>query len=144
MKIRAVRGKAGESGFTLIELLVVVIILGILSGIVVFSITGARENAQVKACKANAEQVLRALEVYYVNKGSYPAVGTETASLVPEYLKSAPPFTSAGAVATGYDYYLTVSYVTVNGRSTPRVVGTSAGTAPEITSTNCSAGAAAA
>jgi prepilin-type N-terminal cleavage/methylation domain-containing protein len=45
------RRMRGQGGFTLIELLVVIAILGILAGVVVFSIGSIRQNAAENACQ---------------------------------------------------------------------------------------------
>ena len=52
-RIRAAR--ENESGFTLIELLIVIVILGVLSGIVVFSVSGITNRGNKAACKATSE-----------------------------------------------------------------------------------------
>src|SRR4051812_26153938 len=46
-----------ENGFTLIELLMVIVILGILSGIVVFAVGGITDKGQTSACKATITTV---------------------------------------------------------------------------------------
>lgn len=142
---RSFRRTAEDRGFTLIELLVVVIILGILSAIVVFSIGNARDNAEVKACNANAQQVLKALDSYYANQGVYPATDETSlkTALVPLYLKSLPPVGST-STTPGYDYYLTVNALsrTINGVATTvmQVTGTGKAAAPGITTSTCVAG----
>ena len=68
-KLRAV--KSEESGFTLVELLVVIAILGILAGVVVFSVAGITDNSQAAACKAEASTVKSAEEAYYAKIKSY-------------------------------------------------------------------------
>jgi general secretion pathway protein G len=54
-KLRASAGE--ESGFTLVELLIVIAILGVLAGVVVFSVAGISDSSQSSACKAGASTV---------------------------------------------------------------------------------------
>ena len=68
-KLRA--AKSEESGFTLVELLVVIAILGILAGVVVFSVAGITDNSQAAACKAEATTVKAAEEANYVKAKIY-------------------------------------------------------------------------
>jgi prepilin-type N-terminal cleavage/methylation domain-containing protein len=63
--------RKNESGFTLIELLIVIIILGVLAGIVVFSVSGVTNRGEVAACKATVKTVQVAGEAYYAQKGTY-------------------------------------------------------------------------
>jgi len=60
-----------KKGFTLIELLVVIAIIGTLSGIVLVSLTGAREKARDAVRKSDLRQVLSAQEMYYLENGAY-------------------------------------------------------------------------
>lgn len=76
-----------ERGFTLVELLVVVAILGVLAGVVVFSVSGITNNSQKSACKTEASVLRTAVESFRANTGAYPAAA---ANLVPGYLGSAP------------------------------------------------------
>jgi general secretion pathway protein G len=69
-KLRA--AKAEESGFTLVELLLVITILGVLAGVVVFSVGGFQQNSQTAACKAEASTVNAAVEGYYAKNKVYP------------------------------------------------------------------------
>ena len=48
-----------EAGFTLIELLIVIVILGILAGVVVFSVGGITDRGNVAACKTDLSTVDR-------------------------------------------------------------------------------------
>ena len=75
-----------ENGFTLIELLMVIVILGILSGIVVFAVGGITDKGQTSACKADLSTVATAEEAYFAQNGHYAAL----ADLVPSFLHSAP------------------------------------------------------
>jgi prepilin-type N-terminal cleavage/methylation domain-containing protein len=67
--------KRTESGFTLIELLIVIVILGVLSGIVVFAVSGIQDRGNAAACKTDKKTVLVAVEAYYAKNGAYPAAG---------------------------------------------------------------------
>ena len=58
MKKLHTKRQTGEGGFTLVELLIVIVILGVLSGIVVFSVSGITNNSAKVACAT--ERVPRA------------------------------------------------------------------------------------
>ena len=93
--------RTDEGGFTLIELLMVIVIIGILAGIVVFSVRGINDTGEAAACKADLKTVETAVEAYYAkNDSTYPAT---LAALVPNFLHSEPDGTvtlgAAGAVA---------------------------------------------
>lgn len=78
----------GQHGFTLVELLVVIVVLGILSGIVVFGVARFRQDATNSACGADLTTVRRAATAYDASTGNWPAdVGALVAA---KYLKTAP------------------------------------------------------
>jgi prepilin-type N-terminal cleavage/methylation domain-containing protein len=79
--------RRNESGFTLIELLIVIVILGVLAGIVVFSVRGISDRGDKSACQANLKTAEVAVEAYYAKNAANPA---SLAALVPDYLKSDP------------------------------------------------------
>jgi prepilin-type N-terminal cleavage/methylation domain-containing protein len=82
------KARKGEGGFTLIELLIVIIILGVLAGIVVFSVRGITDRGEVSACKTEVRTVETAVEAYVAeNDGAVPA---SLAALVPDFLHSTP------------------------------------------------------
>jgi general secretion pathway protein G len=105
-RLRASR--KGEAGFTLIELLIVIVILGVLAGIVVFSVRGITDRGDTAACKSNLKTAEVAVEAYYAKNGSNPAT---LAATVPAFLKSDP---SDGAV----DAKQRVTYVPATGAVT--------------------------
>ncbi|MEZ0577179.1 type II secretion system protein [Nocardioides sp. MH1] len=89
-----------DQGFTLIELLIVVVILGVLAGIVVFSVKGINDDSKVSACKANVSTAQTAVEAYYAQKSAYPAT---LGALVPDYLKTDPSDSGVdAAIRVGY------------------------------------------
>ncbi|MFF4323361.1 competence type IV pilus major pilin ComGC [Streptomyces sp. NPDC001568] len=68
------RTENAEAGFTLVELLVVIVILGILSAIVVFSVSGINDKGQGVACKADKATIQTAEEAYFANNNKYATV----------------------------------------------------------------------
>ena len=71
---RLIARTQAEDGLTLIELLVVITILGILAGIVVFSVAGTGDKGQVAACKTDTATIRSAEEAYYAKNSSYATI----------------------------------------------------------------------
>lgn len=65
--------KKSARGFTLIELLVVIAIIGILSGIVLASLSTARQKAFDVKVKGQLSQIRSAAEIYYSSNFNYGA-----------------------------------------------------------------------
>lgn len=61
-----------KSGFTLIELLVVMAIIGILSGVVLTSLNGARQKGRDARRISDIKQIQLSLELYYDSTNAYP------------------------------------------------------------------------
>ena len=61
-----------SAGFTLIELLVVIVILSILMVISLGSFTSSQIKSRDSRRKSDLQNMTRALEVYYNDKGAYP------------------------------------------------------------------------
>ena len=91
MLARIKSARENESGFTLIELLIVIVILGVLSGIVVFSVAGITNNSAVVACKADLNIVSVASEAYYAQQTPNAYAISVDALVTAKLLKSAPP-----------------------------------------------------
>lgn len=62
-----------KKGFTLIELLVVISIIGILMGLSIFGLKGARESARDAQRKSDLELVRSGLELYKSDCNDYPS-----------------------------------------------------------------------
>ena len=60
-----------KKGFTLIELLVVIAIIGILSGTVIVSMSGAQDSAKNARIKSGMDQLRSAAEVYRLLHSTY-------------------------------------------------------------------------
>jgi prepilin-type N-terminal cleavage/methylation domain-containing protein len=107
-KLRQVRL---DEGFTLVELLVVIAILGILAGIVVFSVSGVGDRGRASACKTEKSVLQTAQEAYFAmptaGNGKYASSVT---SLVPAFLTTAPAwYTTASATGASYTIGLTAA-----------------------------------
>jgi general secretion pathway protein G len=70
------RGKCNvdhRSGFTLLELLITIAIIGLLTGISIFALSGAREQARDGKRKSDLETIRSALELYKADCNVYPS-----------------------------------------------------------------------
>lgn len=85
-------------GFTLIELLVVIAIIGILSSVVLASLSSARKKGRDSRRLADIKQLQLALELYYDANTAYP---TALSSLAPNYIAVVP---TDPQTASAYSY----------------------------------------
>jgi prepilin-type N-terminal cleavage/methylation domain-containing protein len=88
-----------DEGFTLVELLVVIAILGILAGIVVFSIAGITDTGKLSACSTEKSILRTAQEAFFADKG----LGNG------KYATDAPALQTAKLIASLPTYYSTAS-----------------------------------
>lgn len=109
-RIACRRASRCERGFTLIELLIVVVILGVLAGIVVFSVSGITDKGHQSACQADVAGVTAAEEAFYAGQTGTPAYSTPASvqtDLVPKYLHSWPTATVITYSLTATDFDVT-------------------------------------
>jgi general secretion pathway protein G len=98
-----------DGGFTLIELLIVIVILGVLAGVVVFSVQAINDRGKSAACKTNLKSVETAVAAYYAdhtNNWPAPTGGNLAQTLYDDpghYIKEVP----AGYT---YDYVNTTTH----------------------------------
>lgn len=90
-----------RQGFTLIELLVVIAIIGILAGIVLVSLGGARTSARDARRQSDIRQIVTAQELYYNDNTKYVASATMPTA-IGTYLATVPKDPGAGAPVYGW------------------------------------------
>ena len=66
------KSKENSSGFTFIELLVVIAIIGILSSVILASLTTTREKAKIGAARADVRQLRTAVSVFEIATAEWP------------------------------------------------------------------------
>lgn len=85
------------NGFTLIELLVVISIIGVLIGLSLIGLSGARESARDARRKTDIESIRSGLEMYKADCNKYPAAAAVVGG---SSLLGSPPPTSCAASNT--------------------------------------------
>ena len=112
-----------DGGFTLLELLIVMAVLGILAGIVVFSLRGVGSSATVAACQSDFATTTEAVAAYQAQMGAYPG-GTGSATATDSDPGAAPGFTP-GASPSGVNAARADGELLVSGSTAPNLRGTS-------------------
>jgi len=62
-----------QTGFTIVELLIVIVVIGILAAITIVAYNGVQKRASDSRRKSDIELIAKALEMYYIDVGRYPA-----------------------------------------------------------------------
>lgn len=122
-----------SKGFTIVELLIVIVVIGILAAISIIAYNNVQQKARDSQRAQDIKTIAKALEMYYLDHGSYPPSGcgsncpspkvinTSWAStadgswsilknaLVPKYISALPEDPRGGSVASisgghSYDY----------------------------------------
>lgn len=65
--------KSGQAGFTIVELLIVIVVIAILAAITVIAYNGIQGRARDSQRVQDIKTIVKALEFYKVDNGSYPA-----------------------------------------------------------------------
>ena len=61
-----------HKGFTLVELLIVIVIIGILAAISLVTYNGVQQRANLASVQQDMNNIVKKLEIYNVENGSYP------------------------------------------------------------------------
>lgn len=64
---------AKQKGFTIVELLIVIVVIGILAAITIVAFNGVQQRGRDAQRKSDVAAITKALELYYIDKGEYPA-----------------------------------------------------------------------
>lgn len=121
-----------RSGFTIVELLIVIVVIGILASITIVAFNGIQGRARDTQRVQDMNSIVKALEVYKIQNGSYPvAIGTPNAS--------GWEVSTNGTTATNFLNALVTSGTTSSIPVDPRNTGdasTTTSLAPGISSSN--------
>lgn len=65
-----------DSGYTVLELILVVLVIGMMTSVVIFAVTGMRADAAGSGCAADRRSLATAAEAYFAEHGSDPIPAT--------------------------------------------------------------------
>jgi general secretion pathway protein G len=85
------KNRKREDGFTLVELMVVIVIIGLLATIVVINVLPAQDTARLRKAQADIATLEQGVEMYRLNRMTYPSGGDGLQALVSEgFIKRLP------------------------------------------------------
>ncbi|MSU62882.1 MAG: DUF1559 domain-containing protein [Pedosphaera sp.] len=128
MHLRSNRSREFETGFTLIELLVVIGIIAILAGLLLPSLSKAKEGGRSAVCKNNVRQITLGMMMYVDENGDYfPWCGDVDRNRAPDWMFGGQPSTDTAVQArwksVNYGFHAesgsVFSYVTGQPRVSP-------------------------
>lgn len=97
--------RIGRQGFTIVEILIVVVVIAILASVSVSAYSGVQQRSRDSRRVSDMNAIVKALEMYKVQTGSYPATSTtntivswEVSSINPDQFLSA--LKTSGVVTT--------------------------------------------
>ena len=67
---------SSKQGFTIVELLIVIVVIAILAAISIVAFNGIQERSKNTRTVTGTKEYIKALSLYAVDKGDYPAVGS--------------------------------------------------------------------
>jgi len=101
-----------QKGFTIVELLIVIVIIGILAAITIVAYNGIQNRGNDSRRDSDVSQLKKALEMYKVDNGAYPAVCSADGSgctvsnlasaLSPKYIAAVPQDPKSPGVLYSY------------------------------------------
>lgn len=70
------------NGFTLVELLIVIVVIGILAAITLVAYNGVQAKARDSNRQSGISDIVKALQLYYIDNGSYPLENCTSSCLI--------------------------------------------------------------
>jgi len=67
-----------KQGFTIVELLIVIVVIAILAAISIVAYSGIQQRARDSQRDGDVKVITKALELYYIDNGKFPAGGGST------------------------------------------------------------------
>ncbi|MDB5165290.1 MAG: gspG [Candidatus Saccharibacteria bacterium] len=98
-----------QSGFTIVELLIVIVVIGILAAIVIVAYNGIQGRARDSRRTNDAASIIKALELYRIDYGQYPASNgssTPGVNVPPGYPGVSSLYSYSYATDSSWLYYL--------------------------------------